>query len=105
DIRFDDDWKDAAAPTADDAHMVLPRRFEAWENFRASDAFRSYGDLIEELAGPATGIDDTFIADNFLSTDLRIPITLVGTNSARAVGTNAMRGQVWDNFSSEDYKN
>ena len=46
-----------------------------------------------------------FLENNFLSTEIRIPITLVGTNSARAVGTNAMRGQVWDNFSSEDYKN
>src|SRR5690606_19463858 len=104
-VQFDDDWKDAALPTAVDAHMVLPRRFEEWEDFRASAAFRSYGDLIEEVAGTAAGTQDDFIVDNFLSTDIRIPITLVGTNSARAVATNAMRGQVWDNFSSEDYKN
>ena len=32
-------------------------------------------------------------------------MTLVGTNSSRAVGTNAMKGQIWDNFSSETYKN
>ena len=47
---------------------------------------------------------DPFLTDNFLSTDIRVPITLVGTNSGRAVATNAMRGQVWDNFSSDDYK-
>ena len=47
---------------------------------------------------------EDFFENNYLSTDIRIPITLVGTNSGRAVGTNGMRGQVWDNFSSDTYK-
>ncbi|MBV9879606.1 MAG: hypothetical protein JO180_03880, partial [Gemmatirosa sp.] len=42
---------------------------------------------------------------NFLSTDQRIPVSVVKTNACRAVGTNAIRGHVWDNFSSETYKN
>ncbi len=104
DLEFSDDWA-KHAPSADDAHFVLPRKFEDWEAFRASPAFRDYGDRITALAGIATGGKDSFLEDNFLSTDIRIPITLVGTNSGRAVGTNGMRGQVWDNFSSEDYKN
>ena len=45
-----------------------------------------------------------FLDNNFLSTDRRIPVTVVGTNAARALATNAMRGHVWDNFSSETYK-
>ncbi|HXC59179.1 MAG TPA: hypothetical protein VN645_07665, partial [Steroidobacteraceae bacterium] len=104
-LEFSDDWAKHATPPADDAHFVLPRKFEDWEAFRASAAFRSYGDRITAQAGAATADKDAFLEDNFLSTDIRIPITLVGTNSARSVGTNGMRGQVWDNFSSEDYKN
>jgi hypothetical protein len=45
-----------------------------------------------------------FLDNNFLSTEKRIPVTVVGTNAARALATNAMRGHVWDNFSSETYK-
>jgi cytochrome c5 len=45
-----------------------------------------------------------FLDDNFLSTEERIPVDVVQTNTARALATNAMRGHVWDNFSSETYK-
>ena len=45
-----------------------------------------------------------FLENNFLSTEERIPIDVVQTNAARALATNATRGHVWDNFSSETYK-
>lgn len=45
-----------------------------------------------------------FLDDNFLSSEVRVPITEVGTNPTRAVGSNAIRGHIWDNFSSETYK-
>ncbi|MBV9658797.1 MAG: hypothetical protein JO295_11865 [Verrucomicrobia bacterium] len=45
-----------------------------------------------------------FWRDNFLSTDFRVPVTLVGTNSARAVATNGLRGHMWNDFTSEAYK-
>ncbi len=45
-----------------------------------------------------------FLNDNFLSTDERIPLDVVQTNATRALATNATRGHVWDNFSSETYK-
>jgi len=45
-----------------------------------------------------------FLENNFLSTEERIPIDVVQTNAARALATNAIRGHVWDNFSSETYK-
>ncbi|MES2570261.1 MAG: hypothetical protein V4710_09440 [Verrucomicrobiota bacterium] len=46
-----------------------------------------------------------FLEGNYLSTDQRYPVTLIGTNSARARADNATRGHVWDNFSSDTYKN
>jgi hypothetical protein len=41
---------------------------------------------------------------NFFSDEQRHAITTLQTNAARACGTNAMRGHVWDAFSSETYK-
>jgi len=48
---------------------------------------------------------DDFLTDNYLSTDKRIAVTTVKTNACSALATNAIRGHVWDNFSSETYKN
>jgi mono/diheme cytochrome c family protein len=45
-----------------------------------------------------------FLTNNFLSDERRYPITRIGTNAARAFGTNAARGHVWSWFSSETYK-
>ena len=41
---------------------------------------------------------------NFLSTDVRIPVTLTHTNSARASATNAVHGHLWEDFASQTYK-
>jgi hypothetical protein len=45
-----------------------------------------------------------FFDGNFLSAEIRVPVTVVKTNAARSVASNAIRGHVWDNFSSETYK-
>lgn len=45
-----------------------------------------------------------FLADNYLSTDKRIPVTELGTNICSPLGTNAIKGDIWDNFSSQTYK-
>lgn len=53
-----------------------------------------------------------FWQNNYLSTDYRIPVSLVRTNSARAVATNALGrlagkpgfGHMWEDFSSDSYK-
>jgi hypothetical protein len=45
-----------------------------------------------------------FLKDNFLSNERRYPVTTIETNSARAFGSNAMAGHIWDNFSSQTYK-
>ena len=45
-----------------------------------------------------------FLTDNYLSTDARIPVTLLRTNACSPLATNAIRGNIWDNFSSSTYK-
>jgi hypothetical protein len=45
-----------------------------------------------------------FLADNYLSTDARIPVSLLRTNLCSPLATNGLRDNIWDNFSSESYK-
>jgi hypothetical protein len=45
-----------------------------------------------------------FLKDNYLSTEARIPVTLLRTNACSPLATNAIRGNIWDNFSSSTYK-
>ena len=47
---------------------------------------------------------DDFLDDNYLSTELRVPSTLLQTNICSPIATNAIAGNIWDNFSSASYK-
>jgi hypothetical protein len=47
---------------------------------------------------------DDFLEDNYLSTERRIPVTLLQTNACSPLATNAIGGNIWDNFSSQTYK-
>ena len=47
---------------------------------------------------------DDFLKDNFLSTELRVPVSLLETNACSPLATNAIAGNIWDNFSSQSYK-
>jgi hypothetical protein len=46
-----------------------------------------------------------FLDGNYLSTELRVPVTLLRTNACSPLATNALAGNIWDNFSSQSYKN
>jgi hypothetical protein len=46
----------------------------------------------------------TFLDDNFLSTDLRVPVTLLETNACSPLATNAIKDNIWNDFSSTFYK-
>jgi hypothetical protein len=45
-----------------------------------------------------------FLDGNYLSTEARIPVTLLRTNVCSPLATNAIAGNIWDNFSSHSYK-
>ncbi len=47
---------------------------------------------------------DDFLDGNYLSNELRIPVTLLQTNACSPLATNAIAGNIWDNFSSQTYK-
>ncbi len=45
-----------------------------------------------------------FLQDNYLSTEARVPVTLLRTNACSPLATNAIRGNIWNDFSSSTYK-
>jgi hypothetical protein len=45
-----------------------------------------------------------FLDENFLSTDLRVPVDLLRTNLCSPLATNAITGHIWADFSSQTYK-
>lgn len=49
-------------------------------------------------------LKNDFLDNNYLSTDVRVPVTLLETNACSPLATNAIRDNIWDNFSSETYK-
>lgn len=47
---------------------------------------------------------EDFLTNNFLSDDERYPVSEIGTNSERAMASNAIEGHIWQDFSSDTYK-
>lgn len=45
-----------------------------------------------------------FLDGNYLSTERRIPVSELQTNACSPLATNAIGGNIWDNFSSQTYK-
>lgn len=103
-------WEAQPAP-ADDTY-ILPFDANDWGDFKNSPAYAKYKKRLREVvASSGKGLEGDpledkhpFWQENFLSTDIRVPVTLVGTNSGRAMATNAIHNSVWDNFSSDTYK-
>lgn len=62
--------------------------------------------LTDEFKTEMTAIvkQPDFLANNYLSTDLRVPVTLLETNMCSPVATNGLSGNIWDNFTSQSYK-
>jgi cytochrome c5 len=60
-------------------------------------------DEFKELMTPLVTAPD-FLDNNFLSSDLRVPVTILETNACRPLATNALKDKIWDNFSSQSYK-
>jgi len=133
-LAFAADWKSAPQlKLGEPAKYTLPLDAMDWEEFITSDAYqmdylprlyqlvrteaekphkqwlengrRGVEPLIVDLeTDDPWDTDHLFWSDNFLSTDIRVPVSLVGTNSGRALATNGMKGEIWDNFTSTTYK-
>jgi hypothetical protein len=45
-----------------------------------------------------------FLDNNYLSAEFRVPVTLLHTNACSPLATNAIGGNIWNDFSSQSYK-
>ena len=87
------------APGVDPGGCAGPGYLDCWNKYwswtKTADFKKKMTDIV---------MADDFLKDNYLSTDLRVPVTLLETNACSPLATNAIRGDIWDNFSSQSYK-
>ena len=70
--------------------------FRKWWGWTQTDEFKTQ--MRQIVAAP------DFLTDNYLSSDARIPVTLLRTNICSPLATNALKGNIWNDFSSTSYK-
>ena len=70
-----------------------------WEQYWAWTKTDDFKKRMTEMV-----LADDFLTDNYLSTERRIPVTLLQTNACSPLATNAIAGNIWDNFSSQTYQ-
>ncbi|MDP9120411.1 MAG: cytochrome c, partial [Acidobacteriota bacterium] len=90
----------APAPGVDDAGGCSgPGYLDCWNRYWA---WTKTGEFKQKMRQIVLAAD--FLDGNYLSTELRVPVTLLETNACSPLATNAIAGNVWDNFSSKTYK-
>lgn len=82
-----------------DQGCVGPNYLTCWDEWWQWTKTDEYRGLIREVV-----LAEDFLEDNFLSTELRVPVSLLETNACSPLATNAIEGNIWDNFSSASYK-
>ena len=70
-----------------------------WNRYWASTKTDQFKQQMREIVSAAD-----FLDGNYLSTEARVPVTLLQTNACSPLATNALAGNIWDNFSSQSYK-
>jgi hypothetical protein len=85
---------DAAGGCAGPGYLDCFNKYWAWTK---TDDFKKQ---MREIV-----LKDDFLEGNYLSTELRVPVTLLETNACSPLATNAIAGNIWDNYSSSSYKN
>jgi hypothetical protein len=70
-----------------------------WNRYWAYTKTDEFKDAMRKIV-----LADDFLDNNLLSTDARIPVTLLQTNACSPLASNAIAGNIWDNFSSQSYK-
>jgi mono/diheme cytochrome c family protein len=81
-------------------------QYEYTEAERNSEAFKAKY-LVKDASGrlrPRQFAEKNFLAQDWLGNDERTPFNVVGTNMCRALHDNHNQGHIWEEFSSETYK-
>ena len=88
-----------AAPAIDPTGCAGRDYLGCWDKFWAWTETDDYKQKSRDIV-----MAPDFLTDNYLSTELRVPVTLLQTNACSPLATNALGGNIWDNFSSQSYK-
>ena len=76
-----------------------PNYLDCWTKYWTWTKTDDYKAKMREIV-----LKDDFLKGNFLSSELRVPVTLLQTNACSPLATNAIENNIWDNFSSRTYK-
>jgi hypothetical protein len=76
-----------------------PGYLECWNRYWASTKTEEFKEKMRQIV-----LAPDFLEGNYLSTEARVPVTLLETNACSPLATNALAGNIWDNFSSKSYK-
>jgi hypothetical protein len=86
-------------PPADPGPCTGPRYLDCWNRYwqwtKTDDFQRQMRRIV---------LAPDFLDGNFLSSELRVPVSLLQTNACSPLATNAIANNIWDNFSSQTYK-
>jgi hypothetical protein len=72
---------------------------QCWNTYWQWTQTREFKDKMRQIV-----MAEDFLEGNYLSADFRVPVTLLQTNACSPLATNAIKDNVWDNFSSQSYK-
>ena len=76
-----------------------PEYMGCWNSYFAWTKTSEFKTAMEKIV-----MANDFLKDNYLSSEFRVPVTTLQTNACSPLATNAIRDNIWDNFSSESYK-
>ena len=79
---------------------IGPDYMKCWNDYWTWTKTPEFKDAIKQIV-----MAPDFLDNNYLSTEVRVPATLLEINACSPLATNAIRDNIWDNFSSESYKN
>jgi hypothetical protein len=89
----------AGIPRLGEKGCIGDRYLDCWNNYWKWTETPEFKTQMTQLAN-----DPDFLKGNYLSTDARIPVTLLQTEICSSMASNSIAGHVWDNFSSQSYK-
>ena len=78
---------------------VGPNYLQCWSDYWKWTKTPEFKQQMTQLV-----MDPKFLDNNALTTDQRVPLPLLETNACSPLATNAIKGDIWDNFSSDAYK-
>jgi hypothetical protein len=87
------------APGLDPGGCSGPNYLQCWNSYWEWTKTDEYKARMAEIVRAPD-----FLDGNYLSAEFRVPVTLLETNACSPLATNAIAGNIWDNFSSQTYK-